>query len=244
MRNPYLPCLLVFCLAACETAVEIDVPRYPAQLTVNSLFNPDSLWQVELTENRYILDNAQFAPVQDAKVQILRAGSVVASLDYLKDDSRSGNSIYQSESERPLLGQAYTLAIDHPSYGALIANSAVPPVTTPVVRAILDTLDVRQDRDLEDRDIAYAVTIRLDDPSEENFYSLSLFIQWDGLGTIDVNDNLEIKLQEGMTDVYLRSENPIVDDPFDTYRRELIFRDVSFQRTAVRVEDVYGFQAI
>ena len=215
-------------LCACETAVEIEVPRYPTQLTANGLFTPDSLWQVELTENRYILDNAPFAPVQDAKVQILRAGSVVASLDYLKDDSRSGNSIYQSESERPLLGQAYTLAIDHPSYGALAANSAVPPVATPVVGAVLDTLDVRQDSDLADRDIAYAVTIRLDDPPEENFYSLSLFIQWDGLGTIDVDDNLEIELQEGMTDVYLRSDNPIVDDPFNTYRRELIFRDVSF----------------
>ena len=54
---------LVFGLMACETAVEIDVPRYPAQLTANALFNPDSVWQVELTENRYILDNAPFAAV-------------------------------------------------------------------------------------------------------------------------------------------------------------------------------------
>ena len=227
MRNPCLPCLLVFS-AACETAVEIDVPRYPTQLTANGLFTPDSLWQVELSENRYILDSEPFTPVQDAKVQILQAGSVVASLDYLKNDIRSGNSIYRAESDRPLIGQSYILAITHPSYGELAANGAVPPAATPVVNAILDTLDVRQDNDLEDRDIAYAVTIRLDDPPEENFYSLSLFIQWDGLSTIDVDDNLEIELQEGMTDVYLRSENPIVDDPFYTYRRELIFKDVSF----------------
>ena len=228
MGKGYLFGFLVLGLIACETTVEVDVPRHPTQLTANGLFTPDSLWQVELSANRYILDNAPFAPVQDAKVRILRAGSVVASLDYLKDDSRSGNSIYQSENNRPLVGQAYTLAINHPSYGELAANSAVPPVATPVVNAILDTLDVRQDSNLADRDIAYAVTIRLDDPPEKNFYSLSLFVQWDGLGTIDVNNNLEIELQEGMTDVYLRSENPIVDDPFDTYRRELIFRDVSF----------------
>ena len=163
------------------------MPRYPTQLTANGLFTPDSLWQVELSANRYILDSEPFAPVQDAKVQILQAGSVVASLDYLKDNFRSGNSIYRSENDRPLVGQAYTLAINHPSYGELAANSAVPPAATPVVNAILDTLDVRQDNELEDRDIAYAVTIRLDDPPEKNFYSLSLIIRAGSFGSTDGN---------------------------------------------------------
>ena len=62
--------LLLLCFTACETAVEIDVPRYPAQLTANALFNPDSVWQVELTQNRFILDTAQYAPVPDAEVRV------------------------------------------------------------------------------------------------------------------------------------------------------------------------------
>jgi hypothetical protein len=80
MRNPCLPCLLVF-LAACETTVEVDVPRNPTQLTANALFNPDSVWRVELTQNRSILDAAQFVPVPDAKVQVRQDGQIVAILD-------------------------------------------------------------------------------------------------------------------------------------------------------------------
>ncbi len=144
MRTHYLPCLLVFCLAACETTVEIDVPRYPAQLTVNSLFYPDSLWQVELAQNRYILDNVKFASVPDAEVRILQEGQTVAVLDYVQDAPFTGNSIYRAKSSYPQPEGNYTLDIFHPTLGKLSASSRVPKNRVSIVRAVLDTLDQRQ----------------------------------------------------------------------------------------------------
>lgn len=215
-------------LYACETAVEVDVPRYPAQLTVNALFNPDSVWQVELTQNRYILDTARFAAVPDAEVRVTQQGQLIASLRYQGDQSFTGNSFYVANDSRPQAGEEYTLEVTHPTLGNLTARSAVPASQTMIVSAVLDTLDVRQDAGLPDDNVAYAVTIRLDDPPEENFYSLSILLRWEGLGTVVVNDRAELWIENEASTPYIRSDDPIIDNPFDSYRTELLFKDVSF----------------
>ena len=199
-------CLLILCLIACETVVEVDVPRYPAQLTVNALFNPDSLWQVELTQNRYILDNAPFAAVPDAEVLITQQGQPVASLRY-QGENYFGNSIYVAEGSRPQAGEAYTLEVTHPTLGNLTATSQVPVPPAAIVSAVLDTLDVRQDAGIDDGDVAYAVTIRLDDPPEENFYSLSILLRWEGLGTVMVNDSAKLLIDDIVSSPWIRSDN-------------------------------------
>ncbi len=224
MRKDCWYCLLVFCLAACETAVEIDVPRYPAQLTVNALFNPDSVWWVELTENRYILDNAPFAAVPDAEVRITQQGQAVASLRY-QGENYFGNSIYVAEDSRPQAGEAYTLEVTHPTLGNLTATSQVPVPPTAIISAVLDTLDVREGAGLDNENIAYAVTIRLDDPPEENFYSVTAQVNYLGI-TGPTATNFTFYLRSSVQSMI--SDDPIVDNPFDRYRDELLFNDVSF----------------
>ena len=223
MRKDCWYCLLVLCLAACETAVEVDVPRYPAQMTVNALFNPDSVWWVELTENRYILDNAPFAAVTDAEVRIMQQGQAVASLRY-QGENHFGNSIYVAES-RPTAGEAYTLEVTHPTLGNLTATSQVPTPPTPIISAVLDTLDVREGDGIGSENIAYAVTIRLDDPPEENFYSVSVQVNYYGI-TGPTATNFTFYPRSSVQSII--SDDPIVDNPFDRYRDELLFNDVSF----------------
>lgn len=226
----YFPILLL--LLACETTVEVDIPRYPAQLTVNSLFYPDSVWRIELTENRYILDTARFAAVPDADVRILQNGQVVAELDYQGDSDFFRNGIYTSTNDRPQVGAAYTLAVSHPALGDLTANSYVPVPQTPILSAVLDTLDVRQGSSSQESDeVSYALTIRLDDPPEENFYSLSVIFYYDVFLGVDADQDgnfleLGIEEEEGRGDI--QSDNPVVDNVFDSYRSELLFKDISF----------------
>ena len=237
-------CLLALCFAACETTVEVDIPQYPTQLTVNALFYPDSVWRVELTENRYILDTARFASVADASVQVVQQGRTVAELDYQGESDYFGNGIYTATNSRPQVGEAYTLVVSHPTLGDLTASSYVPVPQTPVLSATLDTLDVRQGDSSDDSDISYAVTILLDDPPEENFYSLSIIFRYDIFFGIDVNNDsiIELGIEEWEGRGNIQSDNPIVDNVFDRYRSELLFKDVSFNGQQYELKTYLRFE--
>ncbi|WKN43986.1 DUF4249 domain-containing protein [Tunicatimonas pelagia] len=219
----YCTCLLFFCITACETAIETDVPRNPPQLTVNSLFNPDSVWQVELTQNRYILDSEPFASVPDAEVQVLQNGQTVAILDYVQDAPFIGNSIYRAESSYPQTGEDYTLEVNHPTLGSLFANGQAPESQITITRAVLDTLDQRTEANISNNAVAYGLTIQFEDPPEENFYSLSVLLQYDGFFGTE-----ELLLEERSSFSDIRSDDPIVAQVFDQYRDEIIFTDASF----------------
>ena len=99
--------------------------------------------------------------------------------------------------------------------------------------------DVRQDGSFNSNEIAYGLTFRLDDLPEENFYSLSLILRWGGFGTIDINGSNKILLEENTSFINIRSDNPIVDNTFDNYRNELLFRDISFSGQQYEIK-VYG----
>lgn len=231
MNRFCLSFLLVFYLVACETAVEVDVPRYPAQLTVNSLFNPDSVWQVELTQNRYILDNAPFASVPDAEVRVRQAGQTVAVLDYVGDAPFTGNSIYRAEGGRPQAGEEYTLEVTHPTLGNLTARSQVPTTPIPILSVVWDTLDVREVPNASNS-FAYGVTIRFKDPPEENYYSLSLIIRDTFVFLRDIDNDgeqeLVVRRNEFTQESGLQSDDPVTDNPFNRYASELLLKDVGF----------------
>lgn len=218
-------------LYACETTVEVDIPRYPAQLTVNSLFYPDSVWQVELTQNRYILNNEPFASVPDAEVRVLQEGQTVAVLDYVGNAPFTGNSIYLAKSSYPQPRGNYTLNISHPTLGNLSASSRVPENRVSIVRAVLDKLDQRQESSTENNALAYGITLQFNDPPEENFYSLSALFSTDLFFGTDADGDgnvFELGILEQSDFSSIKSDDPIVTQVFDRYRDELIFSDASF----------------
>ena len=224
--------LLLFHLIACETAVEVDVPRNPPQLTVNGLFNPDSVWQIELTQNRYALDNKPFASVPDAEVRVLQDGRAVAVLDYQRNASFTGNSIYRATEGRPELGKEYTLEVSHPTLGSLSANSQVPISQVDIVSVAWDTLDIRESSGPSGNSVLYGVTVQIDDPPERNFYSLSFFVRRNGLIYLDINGDNQEELVASpplfFTPVVAQSDDPVVNNIFDGSRDELLFSDESF----------------
>ena len=230
----FLSLLLCMALMGCETTVEVEIPRNTPQLTANALFNPDSVWKVELTQNRYVLDTTRFAPVPDATVKIRQQGRVVAELDYQGESIYYRNSLYTSKDSRPALGEDYTLEVTHPTLGSITANSRTTPVPTPILGFVWDTLDIREIPNAYG-DVAYGVTIRLDDPPEENFYSLVIATRTEFIVARDIdNDGIpEPVLGEfARSEARMRSDDPVVDNPSDDYVSELLFKDVNFNGQA------------
>ncbi|MBD0257163.1 MAG: DUF4249 domain-containing protein, partial [Cytophagales bacterium] len=227
--------------SACRTTIDVDVPRNPTQLTANALFTPDSVWRVELTGNRYILDTARFAPVPDAQVRVMQGGNTVAVLEYAGDDRYSGNSLYKAREGRPRVSQEYSLEIMRPGTGTLTTSSRVP-AQTPVISVVWDTLDVRNDPAANGR-AAYGVSIRFADPPETNFYSLSLTFRVNRIGG-RANDRGEIEdfVDETVLVGGIQSQDPIIEQVFDRYSAELLFKDVSFNGQEYELK-VYSRQA-
>lgn len=231
MRNNCLLCLLALCLIACETAVEVDVPRYPAQLTVNSSFTPDSVWRVELTSNRYILDNAPFAAITDAEVQVAGPDGASIPLTYQGDNPYTGNSIYRADGSLPRTNTPYTLRVSHPTLGSLTAHGQISDSPVPIQNVFWDTTDVRTDAYTPAGRVTYGVTVALDDPPEENYYSLSILFTDAPVGERDIDrdgnpEYVTVDFYRGF--VGIQSDDPIVDNPFLGSRAELLFKDVSF----------------
>ena len=224
-------------LVGCDSTVEIDVPRSASKVTVNAFFTPDSVWSVVLSKNRYILDNNQFESLPEAEVEVWQNEQLITALPYLSDDTYRGRSVYRATETKPLTGVPYTLRIKHPDFPTLVAQSQVPPVPQ-IVSASLDVLDVRQDGSFNSNEVAYGLTLRLDDPPEENFYSLSLLIRRNDFGTTGINNDL-LLIEEGISFVDIRSDDPVADNAFDNYRDELLFKDVSFNGDQYEIK-VYG----
>ena len=218
-------------LVSCETTVEVELPKYPAQLTANSLFTSDSIWKIELTQNRSVLESAPFAPVNDADVRITGPDGVDIPLTYWKSAPGTGNSIYRAEGERPLEGTTYSLTVKHPTLGNAMASGQIRQPPTPVLNVSWDTTDVRQKTNFSSTETSYGVTITLDDPPEENYYSLSIMYRVGNIRERDINGDGKPeyfirKSQE--TRVSIQSDDPVVDNPLGGGLGELYFKDVSF----------------
>jgi hypothetical protein len=122
-----LPALLILSLMGCELIVDVEVPFEGKQVTVNSLFNPDSLWSAQLNLNRGVLDQGPFEEINDAQVIIWEGDKAIDTLTRI-----GGYGHFRSEDEKPEAGKTYTLSVSTPGYGELRATSSTPfpcPVT-------------------------------------------------------------------------------------------------------------------
>ncbi len=109
MKSPYLfllgsVLLGSILLSACETIVEIDIPREAPRLVANAFINPDSLISVRVSRSKFVLDNAPLKPIENATAQIFENGQLRESLEH------TGQGLYVS-SFKPQVGSEYTLQV-------------------------------------------------------------------------------------------------------------------------------------
>jgi hypothetical protein len=119
--------LLVMGLAfavGCDLTVTVKVPDFIPTYVVNSLFTPDSVWTVKLSQSKSALDDKPYPVIDDAVVRIL-------------DDNQSeievlipqGKGVYKGAS-KPVVGPVYYLEVIH--QGHILKSHGSIPARVPI----------------------------------------------------------------------------------------------------------------
>ncbi|MEJ7779019.1 MAG: DUF4249 domain-containing protein [Daejeonella sp.] len=161
----YIPGLVLtlFVLTACTKEIELNFPEHGSALVLNGVFNPDSIFSVELSSNRPISSNADFAAVLNASVMLFRDGN------YLTDLTHSKDGIYRA-SIKPESLKKYEIRVRAPGFANISAHSTVP--ASPVVSEVKSSLA----HDPNEPAPGVIMSLILSDPpAEENFYSVQAY---------------------------------------------------------------------
>jgi len=161
----FLPLIAV---VSCTLVVDVDVPISEPKITVNSLFSPDSVWDVSLALSRNILDESPFLTPNVSEVVILEETErVISTLVQAKP------GVYRSDC-KPEMGKTYSIRVSAPNQHSITATGKVPgPVD--VLHVKIDTLDGNQDFGPGQ---SIAIEVELYDPANEvNFYRFQLYIR-------------------------------------------------------------------
>jgi hypothetical protein len=160
----YLALIICVVFTSCELIVNIDVPLEKPQITLNSLFNPDSVWNVQLNLNRHVLDKKPYASVDDAEVTVYENGIFVDKLDFIK------NGLYRSQTSKPLSGKAYEIKAKSAQYGEVSGKSSAPQA----VQNLSVEFQNSQRDPYNSNSNNYVIDLTFTDaPGERNYYKIT-----------------------------------------------------------------------
>ena len=111
-------------LAACETAIDVDIPgNYTSLLVIDGDFNPDSVWAIKVNKSVPLGGSINVSElfVQDATVTILGESGQSETLMH------TGSGIFRSQSDTyPAEGEIYRLDVTSPGFESVHATSHAP----------------------------------------------------------------------------------------------------------------------
>jgi hypothetical protein len=152
--------LFLFALCACELIVDVDVPFEHAQLTVNSFFNPDSVWKATVSINRHILDDSPIRKVENAELVIYEDTFPVDTLIH------QSNGNYSSD-EKPVIGKNYDIRVSAAEYETVSAQSTIPPP------AGITSFEKNHTNMNNEEEVAIRIKFN-DDGLQENYYQIAI----------------------------------------------------------------------
>ncbi len=159
----YIGLFWVVLLASCETIIEYELPESETKLVMNTVFNQDSVWVVQLSESKNILDTGNLKKVSGAIVNLSDNQGNTELLIH------QGNGVYKSTlGTVPQLGVEYIVTAEKPGFEAIEASGNLP---SPVAIIDIDTTP-----SLRDGYNYYDTRVRFKDPAgERNYYSLEVY---------------------------------------------------------------------
>jgi hypothetical protein len=162
----YLIFLIPLLWMQCEMVVDVDVPLETPKITINAIFNADSVWLVKLNKSKYVLDESDFQVIENAQVTINEDGQLYDILEY------ADYGIYKSRlNKKPEFGKNYEIEVVSSGLETVTAISSLPDT------AVINNIQFRwEEGKSNDRNFNYAIDITMkDNPESENFYELTLY---------------------------------------------------------------------
>ena len=154
--------------AACTTVVDFDIPLDKPWVVVNSLFSPDSVWQVKVTYSKNILDIApgsNFLSIRNAVVTIHDPGNLV--IETLTGSSDKSNLYSYKGKTKPMPGQSYSVQVSIKDEHIRQSINKVPTYV-PITSVEVDSSRVIDGGPIE-------MKINFKDPAtEKNYYTLKI----------------------------------------------------------------------
>jgi len=164
LKKILLSCISGILVIGCTMVVDLDVPFNNPGLVVNSFFSADSVWQVEVSHSRFILENhrnSEFRMEENAKVEIFEDDKPLGLLEH------KGNGIYASSEKKPEMGRSYKIRVESPGYPVSEGSDRLPS-EVPIQRVEVSRFETANDNDLR------RLRLTIDDPAgENNFYLLT-----------------------------------------------------------------------
>lgn len=217
--------LVAFLFAACEKVVDFDIEDMNPYVVVQSKPEADSAMNVTLSYSRFFLDGHSFHYIDDASVRLIQNGVEQSA------GMNAGNGVYNF-GIKPQPGDTLSLIVDVPGRETVTAGTRIPnPPSYEVVEFLVDTSDYYSYQDF------FRVKVRINDPSEMNFYKLSVD-GWTYSQTYDYETETYIDTFLACR-LWLRSEDIVFTDAtslefalnegdIEVYGEELSFTDEIF----------------
>lgn len=198
--------LVFYCIVACSTVPDFEVPQPAKKLCMASFISPDSIL-VHLYQNNYILaNNNEKVDIFDstAVINIFENGKYLCKL-YPK---RINDYLYFTSNIKISEGNKYSIKAEVIGYPVISSQTYVPNVI-PIIS--IDTLNYYIDG------FPYTLcTINFQDPPErDDFYYLEVRSRFKG---VNYFSNLKFS-----------SNDPIIDEQIEFGSHQLIFSDKEIQ---------------
>lgn len=161
--------IIVTVLTACTTVVDFDIPLNKPTVVVNSLFTPDSTWQVQVSYSNSILNvspGSHFQPAGNAIVTILDSNNQV--IEILSGHSDKYHLYSYQGQTKPLSGRSYTVQVAINDEPILKAMNKVP-TQVPIASVQIDSSRFKSDGEPIDMDIDF-----IDPADEKNYYQIKI----------------------------------------------------------------------
>ncbi|MEA1878390.1 MAG: DUF4249 domain-containing protein [Bacteroidota bacterium] len=195
---------------SCETEIKIDVDKLDSHLVLNSLFCPDSLIQVRVSETRDVFNEIEYGdpPLVDI--------SIYENSEFVEKLISEGGNIYSTASLIPRSNSNYELVVESP-WGQSNALSTVPTQVVP------DSIWIERKVGRTEYDVVYhrlAIQFK-DNDLEKNYYSI--FLRFEYLDSLHGFGYLEGESTLFCNDPIVNQE--IDYDKHSDMNRQIVFSD-------------------
>ncbi len=111
-----------FLFTSCEETYVLGDTEFKSKLVVNSLFNPDMPWEVNITQSRNILDSdSKIKPIENALVEIFNENG-----DFLFELFHESEGNYRHGDYAPVAGKIYKIKVTAPGFKPVTASGYAP----------------------------------------------------------------------------------------------------------------------